>query len=237
MLDTIAKDPKAPQTQPRAPRRESRVRLIVRCSVLALVAMFIAECLRIFVGGNFHSVVSGRCYRSGQPTAEFLEAVHRTHDIKAVLNLRDENNDEPWYQEEKETAERLGIKLINAGLSGSEPTGSDDFAKFVKALDACPEPMLIHCANGNDRTGFASTFYLLMRTDTPLPEARRQLSLRYGHFSWGKAGCLQRMLDSYEAWLAKEHYEHTAEHLRFWGCHIYRPEPLPNRVAAVGNEK
>ena len=152
------------------------------------LTMFVAECLRIFVGGNFHSVVSGKCYRCGQPSGAFLETVSRKHGIRAIINLRDENNDEPWYQEEKEAAKRLGIKLINAGLSSSEMPPAVDFAKFFRRWKPARADA-DHCANGNDRTGLASALYLLQRTDTPLPEARRQLSLRYGHFALGKAGC------------------------------------------------
>jgi protein tyrosine phosphatase (PTP) superfamily phosphohydrolase (DUF442 family) len=234
MLDTLAPGApaQAPQTTNTQARRRSRLRLVLRCTLFAVVAMLVAECLRIFVGGNFHSVVAGKCYRSGQPSPDFLEAVQRTHHIKAVLNLRDENEGEPWYEAEKEATDRLGIKLINAGLSGAEMPPAPDFARFITALHDCPEPMLIHCANGNDRTGLASTLYLLMRTDTSVPEARKQLSLRYGHFSWGKAACLQRMLNNYEAWLADNHHEHTAEHLLYWGCHAYRQEHPPRRVAA-----
>jgi protein tyrosine phosphatase (PTP) superfamily phosphohydrolase (DUF442 family) len=233
MLDTLATiEPATPpvQNQAVAPPR-SRLRLIAKSVFLAGLTMFVAEVLRIFVGGNFHAVVPGQCYRSGQPTAVFLETVSRTHGIRAIINLRDKNEDEPWYQEEKDAAARLGITLINAGLSGSEMPPREDFAKFVRAMEACPEPVLIHCANGNDRTGLASALYLLMRTDTPLPEARRQLSLRYGHFRWGKAGCLQRMLDSYEAWLASNHLEHTAGNLHQWACNVFVPEQAPHRVA------
>ena len=234
MLDTLATTEPAPlpKKQPVPPRR-APLRLILRCAFLAGLTMLIAECLRIFVGGNFHAVVPGKCYRSGQPTADFLETVNRNHGIRAILNLRDENEGEPWYDEEKDAAQRLGIQLIDAGLSCSEMPPAEDFAKFIFALEACPEPMLIHCCNGNDRTGFASALYLLMRTDTPLPDARRQLSLRYGHFRWGKAGCLQRMLDSYEEYLASENVEHAAKHLHFWACNLYKPEPLPHRFSAA----
>lgn len=238
MLETLAMTEPAPlPTKQPVPPRRARLRLLARCAFLAGLTMFIAEVLRIFVGGNFHAVVPGHCYRCGQPTADFLATVSRTHGIRAIINLRDENDDEPWYQEEKEAAKRLGIQLINAGLSSSEMPPKEDFAKFILALEACPEPMLIHCCNGNDRTGMASALYLLMRTDTTLPEARRHLSLRYGHFRWGKAGCLQRMLDSYEAYLASNNLGHTAGHLHHWACEEYKPEQMPHRVAAADHGK
>jgi protein tyrosine phosphatase (PTP) superfamily phosphohydrolase (DUF442 family) len=193
---------------------------------LAVVAMFVAECLRIFVGSNFNNVVVGKCYRSGQPTAAFLETVQRTHGIRSIVNLRDENIDAPWYQEEKSAAERLGIQLINAGLASTEQPPEEDFHKFVTAMRDAPEPVLIHCANGNDRTGLASAVYLLMRTDTPMKEARGQLSLRYGHISWSKAACLGRILDSYENWLAATGKVHSADHFYQWGITEYRQEAI-----------
>jgi protein-tyrosine phosphatase len=235
MLDTLATLEPAPlpKKQSAVPPRRSSLRVLVRCAFLAALTMFVAEVLRIFVGGNFHAVVPGHCYRCGQPTGDFLATVSRTHGIRAIINLRDENVGDAWYDEEKEAADRLGIQLINAGLSASDMPPAEDFVKFIVALEACPEPMLIHCCNGNDRTGMAAALYLLMRTDTPLPEARRQLSLRYGHFRWGKAGCLQRMLDSYEAYLASENLEHAAKHLHYWACNVYKPEPLPHRFVAA----
>lgn len=230
MLETAAiAEPAAPTLKPRPARsRRERLPLWMRCLFAAGLTMFLAESLRILVGGNFHAVIPGHCYRSGQPTAEFLETIHRLHGIKGILNLRDENEEEPWYREEKEAAERLGMKLVNAGLSASEQPPADDFAKFMIALETCPEPMLIHCANGNDRTGLASAFYLLLHTDMTVPEARRELSLRYGHFRWGKASCLQRMLDSYETWLADNAFDHSAAHLHHWACHVYAPECPPH---------
>ena len=201
-------------------------RAIVKGIVAAGFVMIIAECLRIFVGSNFHSVVPGQCYRAGQPNAAFLDVVSRRHHIRSIINLRDENPDDAWYQEEKQAAERLHIRLFDAGLSSQEMAPAVDFAKVVEAIKSAPEPILIHCANGNDRSGLASAMYLLMRTKTSIGEARQQLHLRYGHIPWTKSACLGRVLDNYEAWLAEHGWDHNADRFHYWGTKVYVPELL-----------
>jgi protein tyrosine phosphatase (PTP) superfamily phosphohydrolase (DUF442 family) len=208
--------------RPSKTKRQNIAWLVVKCALCALFVMLVAECLRIFVGSNFNDVVAGKCYRCAQPTAPFLARVHGKYAIRSMVNLRDENEDAPWYQEEKQAAERLGIVLLNAGLSSKEQPPDEDFHKFVQTMRDAPEPILIHCANGNDRTGLASAVYLMMRTKTPMAEARRHLSLRYGHFAIGKPLCLHRILDSYEAWL--DGREHNAEHFYYWGMNVYHQE-------------
>ena len=229
MLDTVLPNEPAPgQSSEAQARRRLGRRAIFKGIGLAALAMLLAECLRIFVGSNLHEVVPGKCYRSAQPTASLLESAERTYHIRSIVNLRDENEDESWYQEEKESARRLGLSLINAGLSSKEQAPDEDFRKFVQAMKDAPEPILIHCANGNDRTGLASAVYLMMRTDTPIREARRQLSLRYGHIAWSKASCLGRVLDSYESWLLSAGLTHHADQFYFWGMNIYRQETIVN---------
>jgi protein tyrosine phosphatase (PTP) superfamily phosphohydrolase (DUF442 family) len=201
-----------------------RIRAFVKILVLSLVVLLLAEVLNIYVGSNFRTVIADQCYRSGQPNECFLQEVQRTHGIRSILNLRDENLNQSWYVEEKNAADRLGIKLINAGLSSSEQPPDHEFRRFVEGMEACEPPVLIHCANGNDRSGLAAAIYLMLFTKTPLPEARCQLSLRYGHIAWGKAGCLQRILDSYETWLNENGYQHTADHFRHWAKTEYHQE-------------
>ncbi len=225
MLDTQLPDRSSPRhTETQAAMPSLNRRALVGGLVLALLAMLSAECLRIFVGSNFHDVVPAKCYRSAQPTPAFLENLQRTHSIRSIVNLRDENKEESWYNHEKEAADRHGIQLINAGLCSIEQPPEHDFARFIQAIKDAPEPVLIHCANGNDRTGLASAVYLLMRTHTPLAQARGQLSLRYGHFGWTRSSCLRRILDSYENWLQETGKEHHPDHLYDWGMHFYRQE-------------
>ena len=204
-----------------------RKRAIVKGVLLAGLVMFLAEALRIFVGTNFHVVAKDRCYRSAQPTAQFLESVQRKHGIQSIINLRGENPDDGWYQEEKRAAENLGILLIDAGLWSSAQAPAEDFRIFVQAVHDAPEPILIHCANGNDRSGLASAVYFLMRTDKSLEVARGQLSLRFGHVAWSRASCLSRILDNYEAWLQEKGWQHSPDRFFDWGMNFYVEETLP----------
>ncbi len=202
------------------------VRALLKGLLLGVCLMFVAEALRIFVGSNFHTVVPGKCYRAAQPTPAFLADMRTNYGIRSIVNLRDENEGDAWYDAEKQAAHDLGITLNNAGLWSTVQPEPADFRRFVKAVKEAEEPILIHCANGNDRSGLASAVYLLLRTDTPLAEARRQLSLRYGHIPWSKAGCLQRVLGSYETWLDGK--EHSPDLFYTWAMTVFRPEPRPH---------
>lgn len=204
----------------------ARNRAILKGIGLSVLVVLVAESLRVFLGSNLHAVVPGKCYRSAQPTPAFLLNIQRTHGIRSIVNLRDENEDESWYQQEKHAAQQLGLELINTGLGSKEQPPEEDFYRFVQAMKDAPEPILIHCASGNDRTSLAAAVYLLMRTDTPISEARGQLSLRYGHIPWSKASCLRRILDSYETWLEQNGKDHNADLFYYWGMHIYRPEVI-----------
>ena len=218
--DLLAND--AAATTVKRPR--VRKALLVWGVLSAVWVMFLAEVLRIFVGSNFHVVVPGQCYRSAQPTAASLENAQRAYGIRSIVNLRGDNDDCDWYQEEVEAARRLNIDLLDAGLYSKQQATDDEFRTFVQAMKDAKEPILIHCANGNDRSGFAAAVYLVMRTDTPISEARKQLGLRYGHFALGKALSLHRVLDSYETWLSGNQLQHNGEHFYYWGVHVYRQE-------------
>src|SRR5438128_809865 len=140
MIDTMA-PPETAQTRTMGlhfPMPRSRKGAILKGIVLAALVVFIAECLRTFIGCNFHAVVPGKCYRSAQPTPAFLDGLQRTHGIRSIVNLRDENDDESWYQQEKQAAQRLGLELINAGLWSKEQPPTEDFHRFVQAMKHAP---------------------------------------------------------------------------------------------------
>jgi len=228
MVQTL--DP--PQTTPQTPRAACgalcgfEAYLLIKPLLLASLVILLAEGLRIFAGNNLHTVTAGRCYRSAQPTAALIEEMHRVHGIRSIINLRGDNPGEPWFEAEDTARKRLGIALYDAGMCSGEQVPEDDFRRFATAVKNAQEPILIHCANGNDRTGLGSAAYLLLRTDTSIADARRQLSLRYGHFSMGSAMCLHRVLDNYESWLRQTGQSHSPDRFYHWGMHEYRKEVL-----------
>src|SRR5438105_1016407 len=120
--------------------------VLIKSVVFAALVMLVAECLRIFVGSNFHDVVPGKCFRSAQPTPALLDELKRTHGIRSIVNLRGDNPDEEWFKKEDAAAKRLNLILYDAGLASHEQAPDVDFRKFIQAVKDAPEPILIHCA-------------------------------------------------------------------------------------------
>jgi len=197
-------------------------RPLVAGALLGLFVMLLAEVLGIFAGTNFHAVVPHRCYRCGQPTPTSLGEMVRGLGIRTVVNLRGDNNDEePWFPPEVAAAEALGVHLVHVGLSAYTPPSGEALRELIRALDNGPEPLLLHCHSGSDRTGLASAVYLLLRTDTPLEVAQEQIHPRYGHNPWGGAACQRLVLAQYADWLRAHGYEHRSERLRQWAWDDY----------------
>jgi protein tyrosine/serine phosphatase len=188
--------------------------------------MLLAEVLRVFLGSNFHVVVAHHCYRSGQPSRASLTDMTRALGIRTVINLRghqEDEDEEPWYRPEIDTAKELGINIIHIGLSAYTPPSSREFSALIDALETSPEPILLHCHSGSDRSGLASAAYLLLKTDTPLQEASRQIHWRFGHNPWGGAACQHLVFGQYAEWLLAHGWRHTSARFRQWAHTEYQP--------------
>jgi protein tyrosine/serine phosphatase len=198
----------------------------VLCKALLLAILLVAgaETVRTALGSNFHTVVPRRCYRCAQPRAEDLRLMVQALGIRTIVNLRG-TEDLPWYEAESAMAQRLGLRLADAGIWARRAPTEDEFRGVFQAVDDSTEPVLIHCVSGIDRTGLASALFLLLRTNATVEEACGQLSPRFGHNPWGLAACQDRVLNSYAAWLAENGLSHEPDHLRHWCREVYRQEP------------
>ncbi|HYV38259.1 MAG TPA: tyrosine-protein phosphatase [Gemmataceae bacterium] len=177
----------------------------------------------ITFGGNFHTVVPGAVYRCGQPSGDELRRICSVYHIRTVINLRGDNT-EQWYYDEHDAGRAMGVRVVDAGLWATQPPPVEPFRILVETLADAPGPVLVHCNSGGDRSGLASALAVLLRSDGTLDQARRQLSLYYGHSPFGQAACHERLLDRYEEWLAKNNWTHSPGRLRTWAFNVYVPD-------------
>ena len=94
--------------------------------------------------------VSHELYRSGQPTAEGMRELEKK-GIRTVINFRNFHKDD-----KKVAGTSLTSKQIPINTWDIHP---DDDDKFLKVLEECPKPVLIHCLHGSDRTGAMVAVY------------------------------------------------------------------------------
>jgi protein tyrosine phosphatase (PTP) superfamily phosphohydrolase (DUF442 family) len=192
------------------------------------VALGLAAALAVEVGWsvlnhNWHAILPGRAYRCGQLSPAQLADRGRHYGIRTVINLRGLCPDQDWYLGESRATGALDIAQEDITLSAYHLPAPDELRRLVDVLDHAEYPILIHCRQGVDRTGLASALLLLLQPDVPLPVARRQLSLRYGHVALGPTKTLGQFFDLYEEWLRERGESHSPAALRAWAAGGYCP--------------
>jgi Tyrosine phosphatase family len=177
----------------------------------------------VLLGPNFHTVIPDAVYRCSQPSGPALERLVRARGIRTVINLRGCCDPLPWYLEQSRVTNRLGVSQEDLGFSAARLPSPVTLRQLVEVLSRSEYPVLFHCHKGADRSGMASAVALLLLTDAPLAEARRQLSFRYGHLPLGRTGNIDRFFDLYQEWLAEHGLGHSAAVFRRWAETDYCP--------------
>jgi uncharacterized protein (TIGR01244 family) len=147
-------------------------------AALLLIALYIGF---VFLSGNFHTVIAGRLYRSGQPSPEQIAAWHERYGIKTIINLRGANPHKDWYKREQEAARQAGIELVDYQLSARREVTADQLENLLDVLSTAKPPILIHCRDGADRSGFVSAVYIAGVAKGSELLAESQLSFLFGH--------------------------------------------------------
>lgn len=148
---------------------------------------------------NFGEVVPGKIYRSGQVRPRDLESIAQKYGVKTVICLRGEED-----KETKESAQRLGIKLVGLSLTAKHPPAPKQLKLIMQILSEkpfqpaeysdiikdqlglaqsevkLPGPFLVHCAMGSDRTGYIIAVYRICFQGWSTYPARFEM-LRYYH--------------------------------------------------------
>jgi protein tyrosine phosphatase (PTP) superfamily phosphohydrolase (DUF442 family) len=193
-------------------------------------ALLLVVFLALAVGGatwglcdNFHTVIPGVVYRSGQLDARSLESRARRHHLRAVINLRGPNPEAAWYQEECATAGRLGLQHFDFPVDSLDPPGAAELADLLRLLQHCDKPVLIHCQSGIDRSGLVAAIAVLLLDKTgTVTAAHGQFALLYGHLPWRPSTARKKaFLRRYQAWLTSQGLVHDRDRFRSWALEVY----------------
>lgn len=198
--------------------------------------------------GNLGVVDPGRVYRSAQPQPDDWPRLRAEIAPASVLNLRGGWIGDPWYAAE---VEQPGIDVYDFRISATERPRRHELLALLDLFDHCRYPLLIHCKSGSDRTGLVSGLYQMDRLGAPPEQARRSLSLTYGHFPALGNERMHAPFREYADWLRSSGLEHTPARLREWVARDYRDDdpiaqfeplkpisasdqPPPPRIASKG---
>jgi protein tyrosine/serine phosphatase len=166
--------------------------------------------------------VSEMLWRSSQPSPGQI-AWFAAHGGRTVVNLRAGREYGSWPLQ-REACQRHGLTLVEFVLRSREAPSRETLLGARAFFAGLEYPILVHCKSGADRAGLFAALFLLVTRDAPVAEARRQLSLRFGHFRFAKTGILDAFLDAYEK-------EGEAKGIAFldWVERIYEPATLAER--------
>ena len=137
---------------------------------------------------NFYVIDEERgVYRSRQLSPTALREYIKTYGIKTVINLRGENQDQAWWQEEKQVLDETGVTLIDIPMSHTNTSTLENFTQLIDTFKNAQYPILFHCKSGADRTGEAAGAWLILNmlaasNEELIDQALRELRLKYGHF-------------------------------------------------------
>lgn len=133
---------------------------------------------------NFHWVVPGRAARSAQPYMGLFGAFLRGNGIRSIVNLRGRHPNFSWWKYEMDVSEQNGIAHFDVMMDSRKLPKHETLKTLFDAFDAAPEPLLIKCSGGQDRTSLASALYIVHRFGwSAMDRAQKQFSrFPYLHF-------------------------------------------------------
>jgi len=184
-----------------------------RWSVGLALLLLISGLIHYIFLSNLRCIPHQTAFRSGQLSPFMIHHVLTRLKIKTIINLRGQNENELWYQQELTHSQANHINHIDIRLSATQLPEPAQLIQLVDALNSSYYPLLIHCQSGADRSGFAAAILKILDGST-LSEAKRQFSWRYYGFRSPRIGHLS--FEKYEHWLSAHHIEHSRKHFLVW---------------------
>lgn len=120
----------------------------------------ISSSLDILMPPNYRVVQDGILWRSGRPNdAQALWLIEQ--GVKTVFNLE-------WEESDSEKFTEHYVRLVRfmdwEPLPSLLPSVEDKHVvRFLKALEGCAHPALVHCRSGQNRTGVMVASFQILR--------------------------------------------------------------------------
>ncbi|MEL6373689.1 MAG: sulfur transferase domain-containing protein [Pseudomonadota bacterium] len=146
---------------------------------------------------NTHKITPD-AWRSAQPAPHNIRAFARAGG-RTVVNLRGMRVCGGQWLEEA-ACRKAGLELVTYQLRSRAAPSRAELHGVRDLLRRIEYPVLFHCKSGADRAGLMSVLFCHLHAGQPIEQARRQLSLRYGHIAQAETGIIDRFFDSYIAY-------------------------------------
>ena len=175
---------------------------------------------------NLHAV-DAFAWRAAQPAPHQIASLAR-RGVRTIVNLRGVRYCGSYWLEQK-ACMRANVRLVDYQVRSRAAPSKEEIRGARDIFESVEYPILMHCKSGADRAGLMSALYLILKRGVPAEEAKRQLSLRFGHIRQADTGILDAFFDSYIACNAK-----TPIGFMDWVETVYDPEELKRSFAARG---
>ena len=165
-----------------------------------------------------HHQVSHKLARCAQPAPQQI-AAFAAAGVRTVVNLRGGTGHGSWALE-REACDQHGITLVPFVIRATAAPDPDTILKAKDFFARIEYPAVAHCKSGADRAGFFAALYILIEGGTAA-QAMEQLTFRYGHNRYARAGILDAFLERY-----RDHGEAKGIPFLEWVERHYDPQAL-----------
>lgn len=209
--------------------------LLRKLGLLALALLMIGGGVLFWHFQHFRlGPIADGFFRSRQPSAGELTRTIERQGIRTVINLRGRNPKREWFREEEEATRGRGVTLVSLPFETFDWPPRIETGRFVAAVRRAERPVLIHCATGIDRSGWAAGVIRLLRGES-LDAALVELSRARGHVCDPVNCPLHQFFEMYRRWLGAGGRRHDAATFAIWATEVYCPVPYDARIALLGD--
>ena len=149
--------------------------------VVALAVILVVFLVRHFHINNFHTVVPGVLYTSGQPEGmDYTRLLYKYH-LATVVNVRasSEHREQNWYNEEVTWIRENGVSykelpLLRNSRNNEHFPDQKTQKAFLKIMaDKTNLPVLVHGSSGEERVAMLVAVYLIKGADESVDSAAK----------------------------------------------------------------